>query len=167
MATSEHAVHLAEALLRYCDIDPDGFRETNKALITFDYETVIIVAVAGQLLHLAAMLGPAPDSPALHKALLNRNFEALAESAYRYAIDSDSGELVMSLCVPSEGLESDAFIRTFVAMVDYASLWGRALYAGGDQIPEPPGIEASAQAPEAEPHMGIQAQSSPFTPLRA
>ncbi|MCZ0944070.1 MAG: type III secretion system chaperone [Gammaproteobacteria bacterium] len=167
MATSEHAVQLAEALLQYCEIDPAGFRETNKALITFDYETVIIVAVDGQLIHLAAMLGPAPNSPNMHKSLLNRNFDALAESAYRYAIDPGSGELVMSLCVPSEGLESDGFIRTFVAMVDYASLWGHALYAGSDQIPELPGVDAAAQARNLEPHEGVQPGSSPFAPLRA
>ena len=167
MATSEHAVQLAEALLQYCEIDPGGFREANKALITFDYETVIIVAVDGQLIHLAAILGPAPDSPEMHKALLNRNFDALAESAYRYAIDPESGELAMTLCVPSEGLESDGLIRIFVAMVDYASLWGRALHAGGDQIPELPDAEAAEQAPNPPPNMGAQIGTSSFTPLRA
>ena len=167
MAMSEHAVQLVEALLRYCEIDPDGFRETHKALITFDYETVIIVAVEGQLIHLVAMLGPVPDSSKLHRGLLSRNFEALGESAYRYAIDPEGGELVMSLCVRSEGLESDGFIRGFIEMVDYARLWERTLYAGGEEMPGLP--EGDAATPAVKPAQGTIGDPwrSPGAPLRA
>lgn len=161
---SEHALLLAEALLEYCGIDPEGFREANKALITFDYEAVIIIAVDGSLIHLAALLGEAPDSPALHRNLLNKNFDALAERAYRYSIDPQSGELVMSLCVRSEGLESDEFIRLFIAMVDYANLWERSLYAGGEEVPEPAGASPRTTP---EQQSGAELRFSPSGPLRA
>lgn len=160
---SEHALLLAEALLEYCGIDPEGFREANKALITLDYEAVVIVAVDGSLIHLAALLGEAPDSPKLHRNLLNKNFDALAERAYRYAIDPQSGELVMSLCVGSEGLETDEFIRLFISTVDYANLWQRSLYTGGEDVPAPDG----GSPPPPDPHPDPGLRSSPGGPLRA
>lgn len=134
-SASEQAIQLAEGLLTYCGIDPEGFRETNKALIALDYETVIIIAVNGQLIHLVAMLGPVPDSPQLHRQLLNRNFASLAESDYRYAIDPDTGELVMSICLGSEDPAPDRLIRQFTHMAEYATRWQRSIYAGESAIP--------------------------------
>ena len=131
------AIELAEGLLVHTGIGAEGFRETCKALISLDYETTILIAVEERLIHLIAVLGPVVQSPALHLRLLEENFKSVGHARYRYAVEPETGELLMSLSVQSEGRTVDGFIHIFEAMVEYARVWCRSLAAGQDSVPEP------------------------------
>ena len=132
---ARHAVALVESLLKYAGIDPEGFEETNKALLSLDQETTILIAVENRLIHLIGVLGAVIETDELLMALLQENFKSVAQARYRYAIEPESGELLMSHTLQSHGLDEAALIDSFVHMADYVKKWSRSLASGSAAVP--------------------------------
>lgn len=133
---ARHAVDLVESLLEYAGIDPEGFEETNKALLSLDQETTILIAVENRLIHLIGVLGAVIETDELLMALLRENFKSVAQARYRYAIEPESGELLMSYTLQCDGLDEAALIDSFMHMADYVKKWSRSLAAGSAAVPE-------------------------------
>ena len=147
---SPKAVGLVKSLLEQSGIDPQGFEETNKALVSLDPETTVLIAAEHRLIHLIGVVGPvAAVGQTLLRALLQENFKSIAQSRYRYSIEPQSGELLMSHSLQSDIIDGDAFIAAFVRMADYMGKWSGSLAGGATTVPEPEGAAASA-APAVE-----------------
>ena len=141
------AIGLVKSLLEYAGIDAEGFEETNKALVSLDREITMLIVVENRLIHLIGVIGPIViDSEELLSALLHENFKSVAEPRYRYAIEPESGDLLMSRTLQSELVDNAAFIDEFLRMAQYVGQWSRSLAGGGVAVPQPD--EAAAAVPE-------------------
>ena len=137
-SAARHPVDLVESLLKYAGIDPEGFEETNKALLSLDQETTILIAV-GESAHSPDRRfgGAVIETDELLMALLRENFKSVAQARYRYAIEPESGELLMSYTLQCDGLDEATLIDSFMHMADYVKKWSRSLAAGSAAVPEP------------------------------
>ena len=151
-SAARHPVDLVESLLKYAGLDPEGFEETNKALLSLDQEATILIAVENRLIHLIGVLGAVIETDELLMALLRENFKSVAQARYRYAIEPESGELLMSYTLQCDGLDEATLIDSFLHMADYVKKWSRSLAAGSVAVPEPDdpvdGARASVGSPD-------------------
>ena len=153
MDRDRHTGNLAKELLRYCDIDTEGFEESNKALISCDYEATLLLVVDGGLIHLVGFLGQAPASEELYSRLLQENFRSVSGTGYRYAMEPESGELLLSRTV--QGTDHDApseLIDIFLGMVEYIEKWSHSLATGGG-VPE---ADTAGQATDPGPRTAAE-----------
>ncbi|MCY3620192.1 MAG: type III secretion system chaperone [Gammaproteobacteria bacterium] len=142
---------LAESVLKYAGIDPEGFEETNKALVSLDRETTILIAVENRLIHLIGFLGAVVETDEFPMALLRENFKSVAQARYRYSIEPESGELLMSYTLQCDGLDETKLIDSFTHMADYVKKWSRSLAAGSATVPEPDDPADRERAPGESP----------------
>lgn len=149
--TARHPADLVESVLKYAGIDPEGFEETNKALLSLDQETTILIAVESRLIHLIGVLGPVVENDELLMALLRENFKSVAQARYRYSIEPESGELLMSYTLQCDGLDETTLIDSFLHMAAYVKKWSRSLAAGSVAVPEPDDPVGRARAPVESP----------------
>lgn len=150
MNANHKAVELAKALLEYCGIAADDFGETNKALISLDYETTVILAVEGGVIHLISAIGPFRGSEALYRRLLERNFRSLAKPDYRFAVEPESGELMLARSLPADDrLAGGAMVEIFLGYVAYCERCARAFTGRPDEVVVPEPVASAAPQPEA------------------
>jgi len=146
---SENALHLVRSLLKYCDIDLEEIGDEGKVLVSIDYDITVLVVIEDSLIHFLCTIGPVIESETFYRDLLHANFRSCTQADYSYAIEPESGELLMSLMIQSDGAETNAFIHTFEEFVRYAETWKTSLQAGAAHVPErmagPPSQEPTGE----------------------
>ena len=159
---TEHSVDLVHTLLDYCGIDSEGLEEENKVLLSIDYDKTVFIVIDKGLINLIGTLGSVVPSETFYRNLLYENFQNCSGAHYRYAIEPQSGELLMSLTVQSAGIEGDDFIRVFEDFIGYAEVWGQALYRGDEKVPARDISERAPRAARPEPLTDPSGPPVPF-----
>ena len=138
-ASQGAARRLVESLLQYCDIDPPDFDNEDKVLVSVDGRTAFIVRIDGSLIHLTGFPGQAVALDRFNLALLHENFKTCdGLTGYRYSIDPETGELVMSLTRCAESMTQDQFFDEFERFVVLSARWTNSLATGSEEIPDAP-----------------------------
>ena len=132
----KESINLLKSLLEYCGISTAQLEEENKVLLSIDYELAVLAVVENELIHLIGFLGKTIKDEDFYAKLLKENFKNCGQTEYRYAIDPDNDELLMSLSLQSSRLESESFIATFQEFVTLCEMWVRNLNAENPSIPE-------------------------------
>lgn len=130
------SVNLLKSLLEYCDIPTNQLEEENKVLLSIDYETSILVIIEDTLIHFIGFLGKVIQDENFYAELLKENFKNCAQTEYRYSIDPNNDELLMSLSLQSNQLQSESFIATFQEFVTLCGIWVRNLNTNNPSIPD-------------------------------
>lgn len=129
------ARRLVESLLQYCDIDSPDLEKEDKVLVSIDGKTVFLIRIDGGLIHLTGFLGQAVTQERFNLGLLHENFKSCSGvNAYRYAIDPETGELIMSLTTSTDAMTQDQFIGEFERFVAFSARWTTSLAAGSEEI---------------------------------
>ena len=127
------SLNLVHALLQYCDIDSGGLDEEDKILLSIDGKATFLIHVEGGLVHFTGFLGQAADTKKFYLGLLQENFKSCSGmEGYRYAIDPETGDMVMSLTIRSEGLSQAGFIDEFEQFAAFSERWLKSLLAGDE-----------------------------------
>ena len=123
-----NAKHLVNGLLNYCGIESDSISDSEKVLLSIDSETVVFLAVEGNLIHLNGVLDEAPDSKGFYYSVLTENFRNTNDTGYyRYAIDPDSRSFIVSLTLNSDTLGQSEFIDYFKLFIENSEQWTVAI----------------------------------------
>lgn len=128
------SLNLVHALLKYCDIDAGNLDEEDKVLLSIDGKATFLIHTEGNLAHLTGFLGQAAETKEFYLGLLQENFNSCSGmDGYRYAIDPETGDLIMSLTVRCEGMDQAVFIDEFEEFAAFSERWLRSLLAGDEE----------------------------------
>ena len=133
--TERTARRLVESLLQYGDIDLPDLEEEDKILVSIDGKTVFLIRIDGSLIHFTGFLGHAVTLDRFNLGLLHENFKSCSDvTGYRYSIDPETGELIMSLTTSTDAMTQDQFIDEFERFVMFSARWTNSLAAGSEEI---------------------------------
>ena len=141
------SLNLIHALLQYCDIDSAELDEEDKVLLSIDGKATFLIHLEGSLVHFTGFLGRAAETKRFYLGLLQENFKSCSRmDGYRYAIDPETGDMVMSLTIRSEGLSQAGFIDEFEQFVAFSEHWLKSLLAGDEgAMLELPAVDEQAE----------------------